>query len=209
MLNNYDKLMVHGSFCLLKNNSIVNNVFRNEVNGKLKFKEVFSDKKHRGFDEYGDEAFNSICMQSGLRIYSNNLCFADINSWKKHFVLTFVRRVCSIKEIEILEDEISEVNNSTIFVFNKGKLIRKYIRFGKLNEKEYMYVHFQKRKMKTEAKIVCEKFLMIPNSFQEYTIGIDLTTLKKLGRKRFISVLRVKRQIYIKTRMFIKKNFGI
>lgn len=209
ILINHDKVLIHGPFCLMRNEMQNNNVFRKEINGKLKHKEAYSNLKYTGFDEYGEEAFNSICIQSGLKIYSNNLCFADINSWKKHFALTFVRKVCSKKEIEILEDEISEVNNSSIFVFNKGKLIRKYIRFGKLNEREYMYVHFQKRKMKTEAKIVSEKFLMIPNSFQEYTIDIDLTTLKKLGRKKFISVLRIKRQIYIKTRLFVKKNFGI
>ena len=205
----HDKVLVHGHFCLMKNEEVNNNVFRREFDGRLMYKEVYTDTKHRGFDEYGDESFNAICERESLEIYKNNLIFADINSWKKHFKLTYVKRVCSNNEIEVLEDEITEVNNSSVFIFNKGKLTRKYIRYGKIKEQEYMYVHFQKRKLTIEVDNVLDKFLIIPNKFINFKDDIDLDFLLKYGKKKFFSNRRLKRQIYIKIRMFIKDNFGI
>ena len=209
ILERQDKILTHGPFCLIKNTEENNNVFRNKINGKLKYKEVFSDANHYGFDEYGNEAFNAICEKSTMKIYKNNLLFADINSWKKHFKLTYVKRVCSNKEVEVLEDEITEVNNSSVFIFNKGKLTRKYLRLGQLKEKEYMYVHFQKRKMAVEPFKVAGKFLIIPNKFVNFEEHIDLDFVLKFGKKKFFSNRRIKRQIYIKTRLFFKNNFGI
>lgn len=209
ILERHDKILIHGPFCLMKNENENNNVFRKEINGKLKYKEVYSDIRHIGFDEYGAEAFNSICEKEELSIYKNQLLFADINSWKKHFLLTFVRKVCSKREVEILEDEVSEINNSSIFVFNKGKLTRKYIRFGELKEQEYMYVHFQKRKMASELKEVKDKFVIIPNKFVLFVENIDIDYLQKFGKKSFFSNRRIKRQLRVIIRMFVKKNFGI
>lgn len=209
ILNSHDKILTHGSFCILKNTKQNNSIYRKEINGKLKFKEVYTDIKNRGFDEYGKEAFNSICMNENLKIYTNNLIFADIDSWKKHFKLTGVLDLCDHNEKKELEWEKKEEKHNSIFAFEKGKLFRYFIKNNQISKKEYLYVHFQKRFM------ICDKwqdlgndFLMIPNKFVEYTGNVDKSYLDKYGKKLFFSNRRIKRQLYITIRMFLKNKVG-
>jgi len=209
ILNNYDKILANGHFVLLRNNILNNNIFRENINGKMKYKDVYSDKKHRGFDEYGDEAFHSICKESHLKIYINNLIYADINSWKKHFTLTYARRLVLPKELPVLEWEEKDKNHCTIFSFNNGDLIRYFIKNNQIQKHEYMYVHFQKRRMDVQLSQIDNKFLMVPNKFIDHIDKINIDILRKLGKKKFISSRRWKRRIYITIRMFIKNKFGI
>lgn len=208
VLNEYDKIFVHGHLSIIKNDDFFNSIYKKDNY----YKKVFSDTNHYGFDEYGKKSYNEKCIESGVKIYTDNLSFADINSWKKHFTLTYVRSVCNKDEIHFLKNEINGIRNNSIFVFNNGKLIRYYIENKIMLKKEYLYVHFQKRSLNIQKPISKEEtnFVIIPNEFRFDNIeNIDIFFLKNKAPKLYFSNRRIKRQIYISIRMFIKRNFGL
>jgi hypothetical protein len=210
ILNGHDKIFTHGSFCLLRNTKELNNIFRKKINDKLKFEEVYKNSEHYGFDEYGSEAFNTICVEENVSIYKNNLCFADINSWKKHFELTGVMSLCNVQEREKLDWEKLTKSINSVFVFDEGKLFRHYIKGNTLCKEEYLYVHFQKRVMAYDNKLdLRNKFMMIPNRFVPLEPNIDLKFLNRNASQKFFSNRRIRRQLYIKMRMFLKNYLKI
>ena len=208
ILNEYDKIFVHGHLSIIKNNNSFNVIYKKDNY----YKKVFSDTAHYGFDEYGKNSYNEKCIESGIKIYTNNLAFADINSWKKHFSLTYVSRVCNKEEVDFLKNEINNLRQNSVFVFDKGKLVRFYIENNMMYTKEYLYVHFQKRAMNIE-RVISKKesqFTIIPNKFVFDGIdAIDSNFLKTKAPKLFFSNKRIKRQIYITIRMFFKNKLGI
>lgn len=213
ILENYDKVLANGHFQLIRNKKKYNELFMKRINGRLFYKEAYTDGAHKGFDEYGDIAFHSICLDDGLRIYINNLLFADINSWFNHFSLTFVERLLLPNEKGFVHEIKRNKNDSSIFSFDKGTLHRFYINMdGELDSTEYMYVHFQKRPMSVSAQL-CEgqynSFLMVPNEFLPLPSEVGVVEVKKWGGKRFFSRRRIRRQIYITLRMWLKNNFNL
>jgi len=208
ILDEYDKIFVHGHLSLIKNNEYFNSIYKQDNT----YKKVFSDAAHYGFDEYGKNSYNEKCIESGIKIHINNLAFADINSWKKHFTLTYVSKLCSKEEMGFLKDEVNNTRQNSIFVFNKGKLIRFYIEKNELLKREYLYVHFQKRSLNIQKVISKEEseFIIIPNEFLFIDLKkMDYKFLKNKAPKLFFSNRRIKRQLYITIRMFFKNKLGI
>jgi hypothetical protein len=210
ILNSHDRIFTHGSFSLLKNTSHFSQLFRNKINGISKFEEVSKNSKSYGFDEYGANNFYPICVSQNLRIFKDNLCFADINSWRQHFELTGVMFLCNEEEKKQLIWEKATSSSNSAFLFDKGNLIRYYIKNNELCTKDYLYVHFQKRIMEYDNSLkLKDAFIMIPNKFVAKTTDIDVKYLQTYARKKIFSNRRIKRQLYIRTRMFIKRYLKI
>lgn len=214
ILNSNDKILANGHFQLLRNTKRCNELFMQPLDGDVIYKDVYTDSNHRGFDEYGTKAFHSICEKSNEKIYINNLLFADINSWFKHFSLTFVRQLLLSSELAEVEHIKENNNSSSIFSFDRGNLYRLYLDCnGILNSSEYMYVHFQKRKMTVDNRLMLNSnnvsFFMVPNKFIPTIKDVSCDDIKRLGKKNIFSRRRLKRQVYITVRMWVKNNLGI
>lgn len=209
VLSNNDKVLANGHCVLLRNTAEVNQLYRNKLNNSYPYKTAYSNSKHFGFDEYGDTAFHTLCQEGGIDIYINNTIFADINSWKKHFCLTYVRKLALKSELTVLKREEMDDNYCNLFLFDGNKLIRTFINGGKVESKEYLYVHFQKRSLQVEQNFKGGSFLIVPNKFISPPPKLNKEVIKNLGRKQFISGRRWKRRVYITSRLFVKKWFGI
>lgn len=156
MLNSYDKLFSLGHLTLYRNTPENNVVFKGKLNGRSRYKEVFTTERGCGFDEWLPDNVNDLYLQSGRPVNLNNLG-ADINSYKTVFSLVNY-------DIENHSYHQDMVDNS-IFKWKNGHIYQLYYLEGKICKREFPYVHLQKRKMKDLRKQLVDSYYIIPNRF--------------------------------------------
>ena len=161
MLNKYDKIGSLGHLTLYRNDADNNQVFKGQINGRVRYKEVFSSDRGFAFDEWLPENVNEMFIESGRPIILDNLG-ADINSYKTVFTLVHY-------DIDKRQYYIDNIKNS-IFSWEDGKIYRIYISEKKVVKIEFPYVHLQKRKMKGAKQVEQKKkYYIIPNRFVQYS----------------------------------------
>lgn len=160
LLDKYDKLFVLGHCTIYRNEPDINRVFMKPFNGKIIYKQVYSSEKAFAFDEeYFPENVNTIFRQQGYSVleddYSANLMRKPVD-----FRLTRFDKVS--------RDYLCESKKRSFFVYDHGVLKRYSKRFNRLVENEYMYIHFQNRKMENKLKDKKHaKYKIVPNRFTE------------------------------------------
>lgn len=170
MLEKYDKLFSLGHLTLYKNNDNINTLFMKSINGIDRYKQVFTTKEMCCFDEWSKNNINEIFINENIPMYLESNV-ADIGAYNCSFLL-------SIFKADSMKWCIDEVKNS-IFKWDRGKIIRVWVENNKLIEKEYSYIHIQKRKMKNKIRSIdCEEFYIVPNKF----ICLNNAKLKKYIR---------------------------
>ncbi len=112
-----------GHFCLYKNNNRINNLFKNSD----EYKNIFSDKRYLGFDEFGWP--NNDQLAQKLRLAS---------------ITSIVKNMAGAGRIKIYLKETCRngflLEKKFVLYFNNGKLT------DTKNDTEYMYFHFFKLK---------------------------------------------------------------
>lgn len=166
VLNSFDKVLKHGHFTLIRNNKFSNAFYKIDIPGKHNYKEVFSSSENFAFDEWG--GISSILDVCGIKQYYE-VIYADVNFCYDFF--------------QILNVDVGYIPQ--VFIWNQGKLCRKYYFEGEIREQEFMYIHLQKRNMKVEfdATNKTNSFLIGPHRFfiepyEEYQEA-DLTEINK------------------------------
>ena len=161
MLKRYDRIGSLGHLTLYKNTIDNCREFMETLNGKRRYKEVFTTAKGCAFDEWLPENVNDIYIQSGRPIMLENLG-ADVNSYYTQFSLvTF-----DIKKRQYIH---SDIRNS-IFMIENGKLFQIYIGRTGLEKVEYPYIHLQKRRMRDiRSDLNSKDYYIIPNCFVDKT----------------------------------------
>lgn len=148
ILNSFDKVLKHGHFTLIRNDKKSNAFYKIEVPGKHNYKEVFSSPAIYAFDEWGGiSVFLELC---GIKQYYA-MIYADVNYCYDFF--------------QVLHVDIGYTPQ--VFIWNRGRLFRKYYFEGKVLEQEFMYIHLQKRNMKVEFSLADMEhyFLIGPHRF--------------------------------------------
>ena len=106
ILSNYDRVLAHGHFSLFKNNKMVNAIYRSSIAEDLPYKRIFTNSKHFGFDEHGKNYLYDIFDKNKITTYLNNTLFADLDSFTRHFVSTYTRKLAQPQELgELKENE--------------------------------------------------------------------------------------------------------
>lgn len=181
MLEKYDKLFSLGHLALYRNNDKINTLFMKQIDGIDRYKQVFTTKEMCCFDEWSKNNINEIFIRENVPMYLES-DVADIAPYNSYFLL-------AIFKADLRQWHIDEVKNS-IFKWSKGKIIRIWIKNDKLIEKEYSYIHIQKRKMKNEIKnIDCDEFYIVPNKFTLFT---DSEVKRYIRLYKFICILNYK-----------------
>lgn len=174
-----------GHFSLYKNVQKVNEIFMKYIDEKKKpmYKNVFTSSKSFFFDEQGTkkDGIVNFFERNNYKIYIENDMIADINiKYNNLFIST-------ANNFE---------NGKNIFeykIYNgKSKLIAYYNKNSEIKQKEYMYIHLQKRKMevKTTNK---ENFIIIPNKF----IYVVCEKIDKRCFNKFCKRITILRSQYI------------
>lgn len=162
MLHENDKLFSLGHLSLYRNTYENNRVFMGMIDGKLRYKEVFSTERGCGFDEWLPGNVNEIYLQSNLPVYFENVG-ADINPYKVTFETVYF-------DINNRCYKSSDITNS-IFQMRDGHIYQLYITKDGLQKKEFPYIHLQKRKMKDIRKNKSTmNYYIIPNDFTDINV---------------------------------------
>lgn len=157
MLRSYDKICSLGHLTLYRNTEENNKVFLNPLNGRARYREVFTADKGFAFDEWLPESINDIYLQSGASIHLQNYG-ADVNSYRTAFQLVSFN-------IDNRCYDQSPIKNS-IFLWDKGTLTQIYQKDGELHRQTFPYVHLQKRAMQVCCNTECtDSFYIVPNRF--------------------------------------------
>lgn len=159
ILEKYDKLFFKGHFSLYRNTPYMNRLFMTEINGELYWKKVFRSKLSYGFDERGIDntiGMYTIFRQEMIELYEEPV-YASINITKAHFELS----------VYPYDNTDEKKNKNTVFTWKDGVLHRHYIRNGRIEVKEYMYLHLQAHPMQNtfEWNEEPNAYLIVPNRF--------------------------------------------
>ena len=150
-LEKYDKISVLGHISVLRNKKDVNVCYK-----KCNYEKILKNIKNRTFDEvrfYPN--INRLLMQSGYSVLET-IPYADIG-YPFRFHLTSYQGGNRCIYLPYCP---------TIFRYINKSLIQVSFKNGEINEKEISYVHFQKRKISVEDKILSD-FLLVPNRIIE------------------------------------------
>lgn len=130
ILSNNDKIFGVGHFTLYKNDDNTNNFYK-KYHPNLDYRAIFSNKEHFGFDEH--IGVNRIWKFHNGRIHEDESIILDVDP----NVERMVRTNC-----------YNDVRNDReqIFCFDRGRVKRLYWGNGMVQDQEFMYIHFQKRR---------------------------------------------------------------
>ena len=172
----YDKVFRCGHFSLYRNTKKINNNFMELIeNGTPKYITVLSNPENYIFDE--TTGILKLYDNKKYTIYKNKYCIADINVKYKDF------NIYSHKK-----------DKKYIFEWSKNKepmLVGYCIKKKNIIKREFLYAHFQKRKMEN-CITNFEHLYIIPNSFvnelsmekEKYLKG------KNKYRKEYINMIK-------------------
>lgn len=156
-LRKYDKIGSLGHLTLYRNCAKNNMIFSSNLNGKQRYKEVFTSNYGCAFDEWLPESINDIYTALNIPTYLVNLG-ADVNPYYTTFSLVFF-------DVNQRKYYLDKIKNS-IFCWEKGTLFQIYKEAGCIKQREFPYVHLQKRKMKDHRTYKdSQKYYIIPNKF--------------------------------------------
>lgn len=176
MLNQYDKLFCLGHLIMYKNNKENNRRFMHEINGERLYKKAFTTNEICVFDEFceGSANINDIFLNEKRAVYMKDLSLNfDIGHTK------FIKRTFNYKTHKFEDEKYKKA----LYLWNKGKLIRIYKHHKKLIEEEFLYAHFQQRKMKADKHIIDKTiFKIVPNRF--LPLEVNFVTEKNFNRIR-------------------------
>ena len=169
----YDKIAYLGHFCLYKNDKIINEMFMNNVDGAISYREILSNSQHFGFDEIGNYGINNIFKTNNLKIYNYEVNVADIDCRKEQlYVIKYINQ-------KFIKEKIKK-----LFIFDCGRIYSIIYKKNVLAKTEYAYIHLQKRKMINNAKNI-DNFLILYNEFTDYS-SISRQSYKKMTKTRKI-----------------------
>ncbi len=199
ILQSYNKIFHLGHMTLIRNDRYYNELFRKEVQGRCIYKEVFTKDGCFNFDEdFKDNInINTLFLDSSEKIYRKDDVIADIYVKSNFFRLT--------------QDEWVESYTKSFFLWENGVLTRILQKGKKIEKKEYLYIHLQKRKMKINAKLgtYTKRFLIIPNSFEPINKQ-NLVSKKEFDKvKKWSPNLHYIRIRYKNLKIKLKKFFSI
>lgn len=159
ILSHYDKLFCLGHMVLYRNNYTNNRMFMKSYKGKFLYKNSFTTKDITIFDEThgGKDNINSIFIENNIPTYTKDL---SLNF--KILPTKFIRLTFNYQNYNY---DIEKYKKA-IYVWNDGKIYRIYKNNNLLVKEEFLYAHFQQRKMSFNKKILTSNcFKIIPNRF--------------------------------------------
>lgn len=145
----YDRLYTYGHFSLIRNTHKTNSAYKHKVLGHPYYTEVFSSPDFYHFDEMNGMTpiFNDLNLK---QFYEEDMC--DINSF--YFPLRLViNKHSKLKNYKCQQ-----------FRYQSGKVYRLYKSGKKLLKDEFLYFHFQKRKI---------RYIPTKDQYKDYRLGPD------------------------------------
>lgn len=129
--SSFDRFLDRGHLTLYKNEKKINSLYKTKLKGTVGYKTIFKNAHNYLFDE--GNIIKKICLNNNIKEFNDRLC-ADIDVIYSRFRHAF---------------EISDLTknyNNQLFYYEDGHVFMSYEENGIIEEKEYIYIHLQKRK---------------------------------------------------------------
>lgn len=157
----YQRLMTYGHFSIYKNDDFLLNHLEDRFGGGYTFRELLEKGELCNADEqYHQYSINTLFDELNESIYEDaNPYIADIFQTHKRFIVSEHRDRKTIRYKEKM-----------VFTWDNGCIYGHILRNEKIREKEYIYIHLQKRRMvdAIQADELPDKWLIIPNVIEPY-----------------------------------------
>lgn len=188
ILEKYEKIGFQGHSTLYKNCSEVNLRYKTIIPGKIDYRKIFSSKEGHCFDE------NGICeIYDYLQIsYYRETNFAHLDRFNTSFFLG---------HMPISEDY---KNKRQLFVWKKGKVLRKYLFNRQIHQEEFMYLHFFSRPISYKEKTynLTDQYVIYPDIVKNLNKEVDRSYIKCYGKCSSI-------RFYCKVAYFYRKKLTL
>lgn len=151
----YDKILPLGHLSFYKNTEEVNSRYKLE-SLTANYEEVFTNDKPYAFDEFN--GVMNIYERNKFPFYKERV-FADIDSIYKRFRLSQKKGYYNDRNYK-----------HQVFYWEDGRVFRTFINEGRVEQEEYAYIHFKKRKdlpIKIKDLDGCERFFVTRYGFIE------------------------------------------
>lgn len=189
ILDKYEKIFYLGHLSIYKNIERMNTMFMNKIDdNNVDYRKIYTDKNIYAFDELG---IVNILYRNKVNIYID-FPFADIYTWDR--ALKTIKSKIDFSTGKMYFELNKKQKN--IFYFNHGKLYSVYLSEENLydiKQKEYMYIHLQKRFMDNYVNNI-DEFLIVPNKFIDYQkfnkSFIIKNTKDNIFYKRYVKIRR-------------------
>lgn len=161
MLESYDKIFTLGHLTLFRNINRINNLWRLSPSHGYSYCEAFKTQYICHFDEM--MGITPICDENNIKTFNDCLA-ADIYHMDKRL------KTCWDHE---------DGKYPHIFLYKNASLRGYWVKNSALNEREYCYIHLQKRKMSVHSNdSLMDEFMIIPNAFIPYDgVAISVNTV--------------------------------
>lgn len=177
-LEKFDKFYNRGHLTFYRNNDFFENLYKYEdCRMPVTYKEAWTTNYCCHFDEM--PIWDTIIEENGYRCY-NDIDFADIDIKSYRFQLAMGKDAANAKQL----------------YYKNGERLYRYYIDGKLNKKEILYVHLQKRTMKIDMKSsIKDNYFIIPNRFVQFNKLYSLEKFIEENSKEIIWKEYYKRRI--------------
>ena len=152
VLSQYELINYLGHFTLYKNCARINNMFMLE-NGVFSYREVFTSKTKRTFSFGECMGTLGASLEKGYKRWVSH-CYLDMNTSIAY----------RLKPPHYVADYIYQT-----YYWEDGHVYHAFVKDDVVSQNEYMYIHFQKRRMANEISDVahCDRFYICANNYIE------------------------------------------
>lgn len=184
----FDKVGHLGHMALYKNNREINRLFMSELNGVLRYKEVFMSNQSFVFDEWNWISINHLFLNNNKKVWMFSEFF-DIYPYDDNFKRV-VRKIPAGNES--YGKDVVEKKPSFVSV-EKGKVYQWQFDGERWIKNEVAYVHFQKRTMRILVEKLPDKVFCVPDQFVPFEDdGIPKQYVKVAMRHWFLNKKKFK-----------------
>jgi hypothetical protein len=173
----YDRLGRLGHMTIYRNTPENNRRFMAESGAGFGYREVFSNPDFMNFEEVAPGSIDEIWRHNGWTTGEIDADVADLRAYSWDFRIS---RGYGTEHHEILD------NRGLVFEWDDGDLWGHELDpRGEVASREYLYVHFKRRKMPMAQGLDQRRYLIAPEGFLPAPVSVDAACLKRLGKRRF------------------------
>lgn len=175
LINSYDRLGYLGHLTIYRNTDVNNRRFMADTCEGRTWEKCASNPNICIFDEPAPLGIDDIWHHNGWSTGFLDESIADLTSYSWHF------RIAK----GYADAHTWENNRCLVFEWNNGRLYGHELDRSGMATREFLYVHFKRRRMDIDDNLDPNQFLIAPRGFVAYPRTLTPDCLKGLGKRRF------------------------
>ena len=168
--------MVFGHMGIYRNTPEVNRRFMEASETNLTYRQIFSSEKFFNFEEIAPGSITRIYMHNNYPIGRMDEHYADISGI--YYAFRLGKWSDDFKTLRYLK------KTPLIFSWEDGRVYGYSVVRDELIKKEYIYVHFKRRKMDIKVNLNAKRFLIVPYGFEVMDNEVTKEIVRKFSKDK-------------------------